>query len=294
MRCLIVGGDGMLGHQLLKSWQGRHAVRVTLRGPLASYAQYGLFNSHNAYDLVDAGNLPRLRQVLKDFQPEAVINAVGLIKQQPAAQETLPALEINAVFPHRLRLLCQDVGARLIHVSTDCVFSGQRGNYTQRDPPDAEDLYGISKFLGEVSEYPALTLRSSIIGLELSRKKSLVEWFLSQRGRVKGYTHAIYTGMTTCEMSRVMEMVLLEQPRLSGVWQVASQPISKYELLSTLAQHLGRRDLEIIPDDSYRCDRSLCGAAFSRQTGYKAPSWQKMLGELASQITTEGRHHAAA
>lgn len=294
MRCLILGGDGMLGHQLLKSWRTRHDVRVTLRGPLASYAGYGLFTPENAFDNIDVRHLDRLQEVLNHLRPQAVVNAVGIIKQQPAAKDVLPSLEINAVFPHRLRLLCQEVGARLIHVSTDCVFNGRRGGYTEADHADAEDVYGLTKYLGEVSEFPAITIRSSIIGLELSRRKSLIEWFLAQSGQIKGYTRAVYSGLTTCEMARVMERVLLDHAHLAGVWQVASRPISKFDLLSKLAVLLGRHDLKIVPEDSFFCDRSLCGAAFSRQTGYQAPAWDDMLAELAHQIRTEGCGNAAA
>jgi dTDP-4-dehydrorhamnose reductase len=235
-----------------------------------------------------------LKRIMKKFRPEAVVNAVGVIKQQPAAKDALPCLEINAVFPHRLRLLCQEAGARLLHLSTDCVFNGRRGGYTEEDRPDAEDLYGQSKLLGEVAEYPAVTLRSSIIGLELTRKKSLIEWFLAQKGRVRGYTRAIYSGLTTCEMARVMEMVLLDHPHLTGVWHVASQPISKFELLAKLGRLLGRTEVELVPDEEFHSDRSLCGEAFARQTGYHAPAWDAMLAEVAGQITMEGQSHAAA
>jgi dTDP-4-dehydrorhamnose reductase len=294
MRCLILGGDGMLGHQLLRCWRERHEVYVTLRRPLLEYARFGLFTQQCAYDGVDVRDTAVLRRILEALRPEAVINAVGLIKQRPDAREILPCLEINAVFPHRLRLLCQEVGARLVHVSTDCVFSGRSGGYTEEDRPDPEDLYGHSKLLGEVAEHPAVTLRSSIIGLELSHKTSLVEWFLAQRGTIPGYTRAMYTGLTTCEMARLMEMILLDLPHLCGVWHVASSPISKFDLLTKLARLLCRRDLEIVPDDSFCCDRSLCGDAFTQQTGYKTPSWDQMLAELADEIITEGHLHAAA
>ena len=298
MRCLIIGGDGMLGHQLLASWRSQHDVRVTLRRPLDAYTDYGLFDSTNAIDNVDVRDIDRLCEVLADFQPNAVVNAAGVIKQRDDAKQSLPCLEINAVFPHRLRELCESVGARLVHVSTDCVFNGKRGGYTEKDPADAEDLYGLSKFLGEVGEAPAVTLRTSIIGLELARNASLVEWFLAQQGTIKGFTRAIYTGVTTLEMARVIEHVLVKQPNLTGVWQVASEPISKYELLSSLATLLQRSDLEITPDDDFHCDRSLKGEAFFERTGYRVPDWDAMLAELAAQIrirqrTEEVKQHAA-
>lgn len=284
MRCLILGGDGMLGHQLLKSWQSKHEVRVTLRQARSQYTHNGLFNPENSYDGIDVRNTDRVREVLEEFQPAAVVNAVGIIKQRTASRNSLPSLEVNAVFPHRLRLLCQEIGARMVHISTDCVFNGRRGNYTEQDPADADDLYGLSKYLGEVSAKPCLTLRTSIIGLELSHKQSLIEWFLSQTGTIKGFTNALYTGLTTIEMARVIEMAITQYPDLHGLWQVASEPISKYELLGKLSAFLGRSDLSIEPDDSFRCDRRLSGEAFTRETGYHAPSWDEMLLELAVRI----------
>jgi dTDP-4-dehydrorhamnose reductase len=284
MRCLILGGDGMLGHQLLKSWQSKHDVCVTLRQARSQYADIGLFNPENSYDCIDVRNTDRLREVLEEFQPAAVVNAVGIIKQRTAFRESLPSLEVNSVFPHRLRLLCREIEARMVHISTDCVFNGKRGNYSEQDPANADDLYGLSKYLGEVSEEPCLTLRTSIIGLELSRKQSLIEWFLAQTGTIKGFTNALYTGLTTIEMARVIEMVVIQYPDLHGVWQVASEPIRKYDLLCKLTAFLERNDLSVEPDDSFRCDRRLSGKAFTQQTGYHAPSWDEMLLELAERV----------
>ncbi|MHB0957100.1 MAG: dTDP-4-dehydrorhamnose reductase family protein [Pirellulaceae bacterium] len=293
MRCLILGGDGMLGHQLLKSWMPQHEVKVTLRKELSEYRQHGIFSQDNAFAGIDVRNTDRLMEVMASYRPQAVVNAVGLVKQRPLSRENIPSLEINALFPHRLRLLCELIGARLIHISTDCVFNGRRGNYTEQDPPDAEDLYGASKYLGEVREPPGLTLRSSIIGLELNNKKSLIEWFLSQSGTVAGYAGVVYSGLTTLEMARVIEMVLLQHPDLSGLWHVASAPISKHQLLLKLAALLQRQDLRIERDDAMRCDRSLCGEAFELRTNYHAPTWDVMLQELAAEIQWKGSNHAA-
>lgn len=294
MRCLVLGGDGMLGHQLLKSWSGRHEVRVTVRGPLASYARYGLFRPENTYANINVQEQDRVLQVLADFRPDAIVNCVGIIKQRSAAKESIPSLEVNSLWPHRLRLICAAAGIRLVHLSTDCVFNGKRGMYRQTDPADAEDLYGLSKYLGEVADAPAITIRSSIIGLELSRKQSLIEWFLAQRGTIRGFTRAIYSGVTTAEMSRVIEYALTRETDLHGVWQVASPVISKHELLCKLSALLGRRDVMIIPDHSFHCDRSLDGTDFAKRTGYLVPDWDSMLEELAAEIQGRGILHEAA
>lgn len=279
MRILILGGDGMLGHQLLKCFTNRHEVKVTLRQDIEVYKQFGIFNSDNAYYGVDVRSLERLMEVLADFRPEAVINAVGIVKQRPSAKECIPSLEINALLPHRLSVLCKGIGARLVHLSTDCVFSGKKGNYQENDPSDAEDLYGKTKYLGETHDAHSLTLRTSIIGRELFRKKSLLEWFLSQRGTVKGFTNAIYTGFTTLEMSRIVENVLLNQLDASGVYQVSSEPITKFELLQLIREKLGH-NIEIIPDDSFCCDRSLDSTRFRKVFNYTPPAWPDMIEEL--------------
>lgn len=279
MRILILGGDGMLGHQLLAYLKPRHDVKVTLRQDLATYCQYGLFDSVNSFAGIDIRSLERLVEVVADFRPEAVINAVGIVKQRSDAKESIPSLEINALLPHRLAVLCKGVGARLIHLSTDCVFSGKKGKYLESDPSDAEDLYGKTKYLGEVHEANSLTLRTSIIGRELSRHTSLLDWFLSRSGSVKGFTNAIYTGFTTMEMSRIIEKMLMEYPDASGVYQVSSDQINKYELLLLIREKLGL-DIEVIPDDVFCCDRSLDSSRFRSDFNYTPPSWPAMIEEL--------------
>jgi dTDP-4-dehydrorhamnose reductase len=226
----------------------------------------------------------RLAEVVADFLPEVVINAAGIVKQRPAAAEVIPSLEINALLPHRLAVLCRAARARLVHMSTDCVFSGSQGHYGEDDLPDAHDLYGRTKLLGEVHEAHCVTVRTSIIGLELARRKSLIEWYLAQRGTIRGFRRAIYSGLTTSEMARVIERVLQLHPDLSGLWHVASAPISKYDLLCRLNDRLGRQDLRIEPDDELVCDRSLDQRRFQARTGYVAPAWDAMLDELGVQI----------
>ena len=283
MRILILGGDGMLGHQLLQSWQDNHEVRVTLRGDLQRYACYGLFSPENSFYGIDVQDFAAIERVVHAFKPDAVVNAVGIIKQREEAHDAILSLEINALLPLRLSQLCGESGASLIHLSTDCVFSGNKGLYNEDDLEDARDLYGRSKLLGEVHDAHAVTLRTSIIGLELARKQSLIEWYLAQRGSIHGFTRAIYSGFTTLEMARIIERVLLKHPDISGLWHVASEPISKYDLLAMLGEQLGRSDVTLTADDAFCCDRSLDGGRFNRATGYQPPSWEQMLTELAEQ-----------
>jgi len=284
VRILILGGDGMLGHQLLKSWQGNHEVRVTLRGDAQRYADYGLFTSENSFYGVDVLDFFKLEQAVRLFRPEAIVNAIGIVKQRAEAHDTIQSLEVNSLLPHRLSQLCKKADARLIHLSTDCVFSGSRGMYTEDDLEDARDLYGRSKLMGEVHDAHAVTLRTSIIGLELSRNKSLIEWFLARTGQVKGFTRAIYSGFTTREMARIIERILLDHCGMSGLWHVASEPISKYALLTELNGLMQRRDIELLPESDFFCDRSLDATRFYTETGYQPPSWCDMLKELAAEI----------
>jgi dTDP-4-dehydrorhamnose reductase len=283
VKILILGGDGMLGHQLL-SLAGRHEVYVTLRQPLDAYRQYGLFSAQNAIGGVDARNTSQLSGVVHELAPQAVINCIGLIKQRHEAAAAIPALEINSLLPHRLLEICKEAGARLVHFSTDCVFSGHRGGYRENDNPDPVDLYGRSKLLGELDHAPALTLRTSVIGLELARKLGLIEWFLAQRGTIRGFRRWMYSGMTTLEMARLVERLLERHPDLHGIWHVAAASISKYDLLVSLATKLRRNDIEIVPDDAVMCDRSLSSNAFVGATGYQAPTWDAMLTELAEDV----------
>jgi len=290
MKILILGGNGMLGHHFLSAWQHRHDVKVTLRNVPSNYAS-GLFNADNSFGGIDVSSLEALEPVLKTFRPEAVVNAIGVTKQRADGSSVIPTIEINALFPHRLASLCARYKARMVHMSTDCIFSGKTGFYDEQAVSDAQDLYGRSKFLGEVDQAHVVTLRKSTIGLELAGAHGLVEWFLAQRGSIKGFRKAIYSGLISTELANVIEDILVNQPTLNGVWNVASMPISKYDLLVQLSGRLGRTDIEIEPDDSFVCDRSLNGAAFQRQTGYIAPSWEVMLDKLADQIKERDRNH---
>jgi dTDP-4-dehydrorhamnose reductase len=285
MRILILGGDGMLGHQLLRHCKGRHDVRVTLRLGREAYEAHRLFEPGLAFYGVDVRQTDALLQVMAAFRPQAVVNAVGIVKQRSEAKEVVASLEINSLLPHRLALLCRTIGARLIHVSTDCVFSGRRGDYRETDQPDAEDLYGRTKFLGEVSESHCLTMRTSMIGPELSRKTGLLEWFLAQRGQtVKGFTKAIFSGFPTAELARIIELVLMDVPTVHGLYHVAARPISKYDLLTLVRDRL-RLPIMIERDEMFECDRSLDGSRFHRDTGYSPPAWEAMIDNMVRHMT---------
>jgi dTDP-4-dehydrorhamnose reductase len=285
MRVLILGGDGMLGHRLLKDLGRSHEVRVTLRREPAAYAAYNLFNPQNSYVGVDVRLTDRLINVVSDFRPEVVVNAVGVVKQRPDAFDPIPNLEINALLPHRLAVICRAIRSNLIHISTDCVFSGRAGLYAETDQPDPIDVYGHTKLLGEVVGPGCITLRTSIIGRELSRKNSLLEWFLAQRQVVRGYVNAIYSGFTTIEMSRIVNRLITQFPVSSGMYHVSSEPISKFDLLNLIKDKL-KLSVELIRDYEFKCNRSLNSARFRRDFTYTPPNWEEMIEELAAETRT--------
>ena len=290
MRILILGGDGMLGHQLFKHLSKEHEVKVTLRQDLSVYKKFNLFHPENTFAGIDVRLTEQLLEVFEEFHPQAIVNAVGIIKQRSNAGERIPSLEINSLFPHRLAMLCKTINARMIHLSTDCVFSGEKGNYREGNPSDALELYGKSKYLGEVNERYCLTLRTSMIGRELFHKNSLLEWFLAQKESIKGFKKAIFSGFTTQELSRIIEMILKEHPTTSGVYHVSSEPISKYDLLSLIKDRL-ELPIKIIPDESFECDRSLDSSRFRKEFNYNPPTWEEMIKELCKDIsgTESGR-----
>lgn len=228
---------------------------------------------------VDVENQDSLERVFAEVKPQAVVNCVGLIKQLADADDPLQALPINAMLPHRLARLCELGGARLVHISTDCVFAGTRGDYRESDASDATDLYGKSKSLGEVAYPHTVTLRTSIIGHELASAHGLVGWFLAQEGRIKGYTRAIFSGLPTVELARVVRDVVLPRVALSGLYHVASEPISKYDLLKLVAEVYGK-SIEIVADDAVVIDRSLNAERFREATGYVAPPWPELVKRM--------------
>jgi len=285
MRILILGAAGMLGHKLYQRYSGQFETFATVRTHYAAYAHYNLFDPKHIIGGVDATNLDSVTRALADVQPDVVINCIGIIKQLAAAKDPLPSLTINSLFPHKAALLSRAAGARFIHISTDCVFNGRGSMYTEDDPSDAEDLYGRSKFLGEVDAPGALTLRTSIIGRELQTRSGLIEWFLSNTGyKVRGFNNAIYSGFTTTALAHIIADVLKNHPDLAGVYQVSSEPINKYDLLM-LVRDAYNVDIEIEPYPDFKLDRSLDSSRFREATDFTPPSWDTMIQTMADDPT---------
>ncbi|WP_333688610.1 SDR family oxidoreductase [Methylococcus capsulatus] len=290
MKVLVLGATGMLGHRLFWGLDrlGYRVVGGVRRDVSAThpYCRFAVFSDRSRLVTgVDAFDLAGLRAQVRAIQPDVILNCIGVIKQRGEGQMSVPCIALNALLPHVLEEIVSGWGGWLIHFSTDCVFKGDRGGYSEADPSDATDWYGRTKAMGEVQGSNALTLRTSIIGRELTGHYSLVDWFLSQRGgAVKGYSRAIYSGITTREMVHVIDLLLREHPQLRGLYQVASEPISKYELLC-LIRDIAGLEIEIEMDKTTLCvDRSLSPERFFEATGYTAPAWPRMIAGLAEDI----------
>lgn len=284
MRVLILGAGGMLGHKVWQVFRDRFDCRAALR----RRPQVPMFNGDCVIEGVDAADFEGIGALIERLHPDVVINCVGVVKQVAAAHDPIASITLNALFPHVLARACARAGARLIHISTDCVFAGTRGSYSENDLPDAADLYGRSKLLGEVTETEGagplpLTIRTSIIGRELRTSNGLVEWFLSHRGGpVRGFTRAVFSGVTTTVLAETLASVIEHHSGLHGLYHVAAEPVSKYDLLVMLNEAIGA-GVTIAPDDSLVIDRSLDAARFRAATGLVPPPWQEMIAALAAE-----------
>jgi dTDP-4-dehydrorhamnose reductase len=279
---LVLGATGMLGHALMHELSSRpdldvHGTVRSLEGIPASFVE--AFGDRVTVG-IDVRDRAAVVELLEERRPDVVVNAIGVIKQVPTVADTALTAEINGLLPHLLAQACDQVSARLVHLSTDCVFSGRRGGYDETDVPDPIDFYGRSKLLGEVVAAPHLTLRTSIIGPELTGKASLLEWFLGQRGStVRGFRKAIYSGLPTSEMATLIGDVVVSHPDLTGLWHVASDPIDKDALLRLVADEYGWEG-EIVADDAFVIDRSMRADRLREEIGYAPPDWPTLVHQM--------------
>ena len=279
-KVLVLGASGMLGNAVLRVFA--QDARYSVLGSVRSSNVLRLLPAELREQVVcgvDVENTDSLVRLFTQARPDVVINCIGLVKQLADAGDPLAAIPINALLPHRLAQLCDVAQARLIHMSTDCVFAGTHGLYSEHDVPDAQDLYGRSKLLGEVDYPHAVTLRTSIIGHELSSAHGLVDWFLAQQGTVKGFTRAVFSGLPTMELARVMRDVVVPNAELRGLYHVSAAPINKFELLTLVAQAYGK-SITVVPDDHLKIDRSLDSSRFRAVTGYEPPTWPELVRRM--------------
>lgn len=275
----------MLGHKLIQVLNNKFEVWTTIRGKAADLDKFNFYKTVNVLDSVNILDFEQVRQSIEAVKPEVVINCVGVIKQLPISKDVINTLTINSIFPHQLAGLAKQNSFRLINISTDCVFKGTKGKYTEADEADASDLYGRSKNLGEVLQENCLTVRTSIIGRELETANSLVDWFLSNEGgKVKGFVNAIYSGFPTIIFADIMTDLIVNQKNLNGLYHISSEPINKFDLLK-LIKEAYRADIEIEPFEDFKIDRSLNSDKFRKETGFEPLSWHEMIDKMAADPT---------
>ena len=285
MKILIIGGTGMLGHKAVQVLRKKYEVYATIRNDFSSVENLGIFEKANTFSNVDIENQDVLKNIIVDLQPEIILNAVGIIKQLESSKNVIKTLTVNSIFPHQLAEFAAAIGAKVMTISTDCVFRGDKGNYKEEDISDATDVYGKSKNLGELYGENCLTLRTSIIGREIGTAHSLVEWFLSNRGgQVKGFTNAIYSGFPTVVLMEIISSLITDHPHLHGLYHVASRPINKYELIKLINEKFDA-GIKIEPFADFYMDRSLNSEKFEDTTGFVSPAWETMIEQMASDPT---------
>ena len=283
MKVLILGGQGMLGHKLLQTFQTRFDTYATFHN--ASVRLPIMQDKMRMIVGVDARKIDTVINAFAQVRPDVVVNSIGIIKQLETARDPALSLEVNALFPHRLAELCRATSTRMIQISTDCVFSGERGFYSEEDIPDPVDLYGRTKLLGEVNEPHCLTIRTSIIGRDFMKNAGLLEWFINNRGkRVKGFAHAVFSGFTTQALSQILSDVIVDHSQLSGIYHVAAPPINKYTLLQRIRDAMDI-DIDIDRETTVRINRSLNPARFIGATGIQLPDWDSMIVDLVADPT---------
>ena len=287
MKILILGGNGMVGHMLIKQLSKKFEVFSTLRNK-NKFDSINFFenflNKENCFFIDDINESEALEKIIDRLSPDIVINCIGVIKQREESQDLINMIKVNSLFPHILNTICYSKKIKLIHISTDCVFSGEKGNYSDSDYPTPIDRYGETKLLGEIKSNNALTIRTSFIGPEILNKKSLFEWIMSQKNsEIDGYTNAIYTGLTTLEFSKILINIIDNYLYLEGVWQISSSQISKFQLIKMINKKF-ELNIRINPNDSFKCNRSLDSMRFKEETTIKVSSWETMIEDLYNEI----------
>lgn len=279
MRILVLGSQGLIGRTIFRVLSDAPSLKVfgvvrCERVHVASQKYSG--NIICGVDVLDESKLINAFSYVK---PEVVINCVGLTKHKDNGFQPFQTIKINSLYPHFLSQISKIFDARLIHLSTDCVFSGKRGFYSEADVPDADDLYGRSKVLGEVSYGDSLTIRTSTIGHELDSSSGLLNWFLSQNDRCSGYSRAIFSGLPTVVLAEVLRDYVLNNKSIKGLYHIAAEPINKYDLLKLIAKQYNKK-IKIEIDDNFEINRSLNSQKFNDITDFHCPDWPNLIEQM--------------
>lgn len=278
MKILVLGATGLLGNAMFRVLSQADNLEVYGTARSASAGMH--FTPELASRLITVDNLEDATQLVALFDilaPDIVVNCTALPRAQ--VQDLARLIAVFSLLPRRLHHLCRERDIRLIQIGSDGVFSGKRGSYTEYDLPDADDSYGVAKILGEVDGPRALTLRTSMLGPELSAQNGLLSWFLGQENECRCYTRAIFSGFPTVVLAQIVRDVVFLNEGLHGIYHVAAEPISKFDLLAFVRQQYGKQ-IQMIPDDSVVIERSLSAERFRLATGYTPPSWREMIATM--------------
>lgn len=279
LKVIVLGASGMIGSEIFKVLDD--SINIDATGMWRSQPSENLpFTKKRIIEGIDIQKEDLWRSLLIEEKPHVVINCIGMTTHNQSKIDARAFIEINSIFPHKLFNVCDQISARLIHISTDCIFSGKKGLYSEEDIGDSEDIYGLTKKLGEINTTNHLTIRTSTVGHEISTRNGLLEWFLSQQGNCKGYKRAIFSGVTTCELAMILRDKILPNKKLSGIYNISSNPISKYDLLQLIKRYYSKQ-IEIEEDTSFIIDRSLNGEKFKKAVNYEPDSWEIMIKRMA-------------
>lgn len=277
-KILVLGINGLLGHRVFINLSKNKKFNVI--GTVRGKARHNIFLNKKVIKNFNIRNLFGLNKKIKKINPDFIINCIGITNKKTGRTNKNQIVLTNSILPHYLDNLSVILKYKLIHISTDCVFQGKKNFYSEKDTCDVQDLYGLSKYLGEIRNTKNLTIRTSIIGHELSEKNGLLEWFLSKK-KVKGFSKVIYSGLTTNELSNILESCISKY-RMKGLYQVSSNPISKFELLK-LINKIYEKSIKINKDVSVKKKLILKSSKFYKKTNYKVKSWKKQIQEMKEQ-----------
>lgn len=273
---LVLGASGLIGSTLYNFFCKKEDLNVF--GTSKSTNQSNL--TETIIEKIDFLNLSQSLDIISEIKPSVVINCIGITKHSPNYSNLSDLAFLNSLLPHILSDFSRSKNFRFIHISSDCVFDGQRGNYSESDCPDSKDLYGKSKFLGELNDINgSVTIRTSTIGHEKRSKYGLLEWFLSQNVSCKGFSKAFFSGLTTLELADLLYKYFIFDDSVCGLYNLAGPKINKFDLLEIIAR-VYKKDIEIEKDDTFCIDRTLNASKFNNKFGYSYKNWDSMIKEM--------------
>lgn len=279
-KVLILGGSGMLGHMLVNNFNLDFDLWCTVRNKSEKLLHVLNIDKDKIIDKINVEDFDNLHNLIMEIKPDVVVNCIGVVKQVSDAKNINKSLLINSLLPNYLKLLSSLYSFRLIHISTDCVFSGNKGNYKEEDICDASDIYGKTKMLGEINQHNCLTLRTSFIGPEIETNNGLLNWFINNNNEeISGYKNALFSGFTSMELSKIIKRIIIDYKYINGIYHLSSYTISKFDLLNLINDIFNLRK-NIIPLEEPFINRSLNSDKLKNILNFDFLPWDNMIEEL--------------